>query len=991
MAKFKTRARTVDMLGRQQIAGASTAISELFKNAHDAYADNVEVDHFRSDGLIVIRDDGYGMTKAEFEERWLVLGTDNKVAKPKDELRYVPGGCSPRAIMGEKGIGRLAIAILGRQVLILSRAKREEYLHDLVACYIHWGLFEIPGTNLEDIEIPIRTFSGGMLPNSNDVQELLTECKNSIYAMQNFGDGELYSSILNDIDQFQVDPENLNEFLSGLTLVEEGSGTHFYIAPANETISAEIDHEKKDQNKDFTKFLLGFCNSTFVDKSSPPIKAKFRDRITDDDPDELIEGGEFFTPEELEEADHHIVGNFDEYGQFRGKIRAYDQEYNDHVISWKDGLGKPTRCGPFKIEFAYVQGNQRESMMPPDDWKRIISKMDKIGGLYIYRDRIRVLPYGNTEFDWAAIEERRNRGAGYYFFSYRRMFGAICLTNDANPALREKAGREGFQEDRAYRQLKSIIMNFFIQLAVDFFREGQTEAADAIASKRKELEKKELARRRREKAVSTKKKKLSSELDVFFERVGRGLPAMEVDELKRQTDSRMRAATSMNDPDAASEALLGAERFAYKQLEQIRDRYVVKKPRGVGLSRAMTREWDAYNTEVEGMEKEIFAPFAEHIRKTLGVMAAEAKLLVDQRKRVQQLLDQLAEENIRKVRERKKEVNDRTDETTRKALRTASNALDELKQVVGEVNEDFAKQDFSRMEQIQIENLRERLEAKITEVGNRNVEILAGVRDMLASVVEHLNGDTDITQLDILESMESDLEGLKEQSDLDAELVQLGLAVAIINHEFEASIKSIRASLRGLHDWARANEELAPLYASIRNNFDHLDGHLNLFTPLQRRLYRRPILIKGSDIYHYIKTLFEVRLNRHSIEIRPSGTFLDSELEGYPSSIYPIFVNLIDNAIHWLNSVNSKRFIELDSDGSSYLIANNGSSIHKRDQEAIFEQGFSRKPGGRGLGLFISKKALNKEGMDLTLIPGKKEKNVIFKISWPKQSENESR
>ena len=35
------------MLGRQQIAGIPTAISELFKNAHDAYADNVEADFFR--------------------------------------------------------------------------------------------------------------------------------------------------------------------------------------------------------------------------------------------------------------------------------------------------------------------------------------------------------------------------------------------------------------------------------------------------------------------------------------------------------------------------------------------------------------------------------------------------------------------------------------------------------------------------------------------------------------------------------------------------------------------------------------------------------------------------------------------------------------------------------------------------------------------------------------------------------------------------------
>ena len=47
---FKARARTLDMLGRQQIAGIPTAISELFKNAHDAYAERVEVDYYRHDG-----------------------------------------------------------------------------------------------------------------------------------------------------------------------------------------------------------------------------------------------------------------------------------------------------------------------------------------------------------------------------------------------------------------------------------------------------------------------------------------------------------------------------------------------------------------------------------------------------------------------------------------------------------------------------------------------------------------------------------------------------------------------------------------------------------------------------------------------------------------------------------------------------------------------------------------------------------------------------
>ena len=90
MARFKTRARAVDMLGRQQIADVATAISELFKNAHDAYAEHVEVDNFRSDDLFVVRDDGIGMTAEEFENRWLVLGTESKVDSDSHTHAFKP-------------------------------------------------------------------------------------------------------------------------------------------------------------------------------------------------------------------------------------------------------------------------------------------------------------------------------------------------------------------------------------------------------------------------------------------------------------------------------------------------------------------------------------------------------------------------------------------------------------------------------------------------------------------------------------------------------------------------------------------------------------------------------------------------------------------------------------------------------------------------------------------------------------------------------------
>ena len=83
-----------------------------------------------------------------------------------------------------------------------------------------------------------------------------------------------------------------------------------------------------------------------------------------------------------------------------------------------------------------------------------------------------MLPYGDVDFDWLEIEKRRNLGAGYYFFSHRRIVGAIRISREENVGLQEKAGREGFRENKAYRELKAILMDFLVQLAAEFFRKG---------------------------------------------------------------------------------------------------------------------------------------------------------------------------------------------------------------------------------------------------------------------------------------------------------------------------------------------------------------------------------------------------------------------------------------------------------------------------------------------------------------------------------------
>lgn len=983
MAKFRTKARAVDMLGRQQIADASTAISELFKNAHDAYADHVEVDVFRSDALLVIRDDGVGMTTDEFESNWLVLGTDNKVLMTGMQP-YHPPGKSERAVMGEKGIGRLAIAFLGPQVLVLTRSAKDGENATLAMCYVHWKLFEQPALNLDDIDIPIKIVSGGRLPSSQDVTELLNQNARNIEQLQKqFPQCDL-QPILNDLSDFQVNPIDFETSVQGLSLSDRKSGTHFYVAPAYDMILTDIRAEQKTDTKEFSKCLLGFCNNTFSVDGLPPIQTAFRFWATDSAFEDLIRPGEFFTKEDLSLSDQFVSGDIDEYGQFKGTVRVYDQENTGHIISWKDGGGKPTACGPFRVEFGYLQGFQRESMADPEDFARLNRKLDNIGGVYVYRDRIRILPYGNSDVDWLNINERRNRGMTYYFFAYRRIYGAVCLTRKLNAALREKAGREGFQKDKAYRHLKSVLENLFLQLAADFFRK-EAPLGGYFQERKDELDRMERARRKREQQTTTKRGKLTDALNAFFSKTNSETPESEVAVLGQHVQARMQLASKMTDPDDASRELLDAELEANRKLTDLRAAYSITRPRGVGLTKQLVRDWEAYQREQARLETEVFTPFAKNIGETLGSMAEQAKIYIDQRRRLQDIIHRVADDQNKIMRSEASALQQTTGQTRRAAINTARSALKELRDAIEAVNDDLAHRDLSDMPPQQIEEIRSNYEQRINAVASRNAETMGSVRELLTGIAESLEQKTEVSQLDMAEAMETEIQSLREQADTDEELVQLGLAVAVINHEFVAAIKMIRNQLRELRSWAQANDDLLPIYREIRANFDHLDAHLNLFTPLQRRLYRNRIDIQGKEIVHYVRALFSVRFDRHRIRLNASQAFLDSKVHSYPSTIYPVFVNLIDNFVFWLKDLPGERMISLDCTNNIYHIENNGPPVSKRDAEAIFEQGFSRKPGGRGLGLYISRKVLRKEGMTLEL-DGQRDSNagVRFNISWSK-------
>ncbi len=253
------------------------------------------------------------MTRDEFEGRWLTLGTEDKVDANRGKApNYLDKGTPRRVILGEKGIGRLAIATIGRQVLILSRAKRKDGLQDLVVSFVHWGLFELPGIDLDKIVIPIETLPGGSLPDEKVVQKLIDQVKRNVQELAGEMSSEDAEFILDELKSFTINPEQTDDVLKGLSLRGNGKGTHFYIMPADPILERDIDETSFDDIAGtLQKMLLGFSNTMMPDRPPPVIATKFRDHKRDGRVDDLIGGGEFFTPEEFTSADHHFDGEID--------------------------------------------------------------------------------------------------------------------------------------------------------------------------------------------------------------------------------------------------------------------------------------------------------------------------------------------------------------------------------------------------------------------------------------------------------------------------------------------------------------------------------------------------------------------------------------------------------------------------------------------------------------------------------------------------------
>ena len=443
------------------------------------------------------------------------------------------------------------------------------------------------------------------------------------------------------------------------------------------------------------------------------------------------------------------------------------------------------------------------------------------------------------------------------------------------------------------------------------------------------------------------------------------------------------------EPGPAMDSLHSMEAQASRDLRALRRTLHVERPAELGLSREEARRWARYQMMLAQADEGVFSKAEALVGELVRTRAGELQLCIDARERARALAAEAlsdARDLLRAGTEAVSTEVDRIAEAVREITADAFTALESEEEKLSARLEQQADAD---PDMAHLDSVRSEVTQSLLSQSERQLDVLERIRQQLEAVRwTKTEAGKLTTALDETAAMETELIGLRIRVDEDLELAQLGMAIEVIDHEFSSAVTGIRDNLKQLRKWGRKNEAFTRLVESVVGNFAHLDGYLRLFTPLYRRVHRQALAISGQEILNYLHQLFGQRLAASETVLVATDGFLAATTVTYPSTLYPVFINLVDNALFWLSERQPPRTITLDADGRALLVSDNGPGLHPEDGEAIFERGFTRKPGGRGLGLFISREALAREKGSLTLELSAPGQGACFRIDPPSAGGN---
>lgn len=955
---FQTRARTIDHLGREQIADVPTAISELWKNAYDAYATSVALHIYdMNEPIVSVLDNGHGMSRAQFMDKWLVVGTESKVSK-SSVLETHRNGLAERPKQGQKGIGRLSVAALGAVALIISKQVDSPF----TASLIDWRLFENPYLFLHDIRVPVVEFTS-----TADLINLIPTMRTEVIENLTGNDGDIdrKSRLLSAWSAFnELENENNPDSESTFSRIsrsitaeipydlilkdwsvwtgEKDSGTAIVIAEISRSLAAWTlrgEAAKSDEVEAVKASLLRTLTG-FSDPYEENIDSSMDYKVVAHVGDEarvILERDDGYGIKFLRSLDHCLEGEFDDHGIFRGQVRAFGKDIGPiEILPAQHPPTKPReRVGPFAIRIGAFEVVARSSVLPPEVHQKVTERAQTHSGLSIYRDGLRVMPYGRPETDFFKIEERRQFHAGREFWANRRLFGAIAISRENNPNLRDKAGREGFIDNIASRSMQILVIDLLKTTARRYFGSDSPIRADLLpaieaendaAAKQAKLAKKSQLNTFR-KAIRDQEQSLISTISKIGE-----------------IETTLNSAISINDINLVWSLASTLDEISTicaelrlppkpKNLGSYEERYRNYRDTYAEICTRVNSLRTTWNSETERLRAK---PPIDILRSQLGRnQKAISNRLIKWQSSIESLLKSEINRISTQVAEDHKEYYKLVSpllsdlESNKTSLSTALNELDEA---------------------------RDRLINTYTD----RYEPYLRAHQLLASGLD-LDG-----AFAYAGARESTLERRLEQIQ---GLAQIGISVEILSHELQSIDFRLTKSLNSLPEIARNSSE----FEKVLQSRDELVDRLRFLSQMQVSGNDIQKPISGQDIDEYLRLFFGTRLGDQGVLLESTREFLESAFYEYPSRIFPVFINLINNSLYWISEQTDARII-IHKHNNSILIGDNGPGIDKEDIPSLFDLFFTRRIRGRGVGLYLCRQTLASGGHTINYVTNDSEK-----------------
>jgi len=392
-ARIRFSADILRRLGEELNPHPDKGIVELAKNAYDADATRCRIELLGTDragGVIVVTDDGDGMTPAEIERGWLVLGSSSKDAARRTRLGRIPAG--------SKGLGRLAALRMGSSALLTTGPRTQP--GDEYRLLIDWSAFD--ATDL-------------------------------------------------------VDDVNLN-IDHAVRPPDAGSGTEIRIQGLRKGIQ-RMEVKRLARELILLADPFGGGPSGFAPSLVAPdfddLAALVRNRYFDD-------------------AEYHLTARVDETG--RATAAVVDWKGEPLFSAEHDALAPSGKSGGYSCPVARfdlwvfilnrdIFSTRTATVQEVREW------LGEFGGVHVYHNGLRVMPYGNPGNDWLEMNLRRVRSPEERPGT-NTSIGRIDVT-DTSSRLAQKTDRSGYVEDEAFRELVR-----FAQGAMDWMANRRLELAE---------------------------------------------------------------------------------------------------------------------------------------------------------------------------------------------------------------------------------------------------------------------------------------------------------------------------------------------------------------------------------------------------------------------------------------------------------------------------------------------------------------------------------